>query len=293
MRKPEIVVLSDVHLGIYGCQSKSLLSYLQTIQPETLILNGDIIDIWNFSRYNFNNEHIKVLRVILKMIEKGTELYYITGNHDEAIRKFSGFELKNFHISDHLILDLDGRKTWIFHGDIFDATTAGWTKWLAKLGGKGYDILIFLNKLINDILYFFGREKISMSKKIKNSFKTAVKWISNFEATAIDLAHNQKFDVVICGHIHQPIMKTSERDGHKILYLNSGDWVENCTALEFEKRRWSLVRYSNEQSIEVIDSEKHTEDKPNKSQLRTSFYKRMVDTEFDLIHTLFTPHKEY
>jgi UDP-2,3-diacylglucosamine pyrophosphatase LpxH len=292
MRRPEIVVLSDIHLGIYGCQSKSLLSYLQSILPQTLVLNGDIIDIWNFSKYNFNKDHIKVMRHVLKMVEKGTEVYYITGNHDEAVRKFSGFEIKNFHISDHLILDVDGHKTWIFHGDIFDATTSGSAKWLAKLGGKGYDILIFLNKLINDMLHFFGREKISMSKRIKNSIKTAVKWINNFEETAIDLAHEQGFDVVICGHIHQPTIRTSEKNGHKVLYINCGDWVENCTALEYVDHAWSLVHQTEFLPLDTLNEYKLKDYRKDISNVRTPFYTRMVESELDLSIFLSTQLKD-
>ncbi|MBK8886837.1 MAG: UDP-2,3-diacylglucosamine diphosphatase [Saprospiraceae bacterium] len=242
-RHVELVVLSDLHLGTYGCQAKQLQNYLKTIDPEMLVLNGDIIDIWNFSKSYFPKNHIQVLRQIIRMTEKGTKTYYLTGNHDEALRKYSGTVIGNFVLDDKLILELDGKKIWLFHGDIFDTTTKGWARILAKLGGKGYDILIWTNRLINDLLQYFGREKISFSKRVKSSVKKAVKWISNFETTAAALAIDQKFDTVICGHIHQPQDRIIQLEHGSVHYLNSGDWVENCTALEYNDRQWTLYKY--------------------------------------------------
>ncbi|MFZ1581876.1 MAG: UDP-2,3-diacylglucosamine diphosphatase [Saprospiraceae bacterium] len=242
-RHVELVVLSDLHLGTYGCQAKQLQNYLKTIDPEMLVLNGDIIDIWNFSKSYFPKSHIQVLRQIIRMTEKGTKTYYLTGNHDEALRKYSGTVIGNFVLDDKLILELDGKKIWLFHGDIFDTTTKGWARILAKLGGKGYDILIWTNRLINDLLQYFGREKISFSKRVKSSVKKAVKWISNFETTAAALAIDQNFDTVICGHIHQPQDRIIQLEHGSVHYLNSGDWVENCTALEYNDRQWTLYKY--------------------------------------------------
>ena len=242
-RHVELVVLSDLHLGTYGCQAKQLQNYLKTIDPEMLVLNGDTIDIWNFSKSYFPKNHIQVLRQIIRMTEKGTKTYYLTGNHDEALRKYSGTVIGNFVLDDKLILELDGKKIWLFHGDIFDTTTKGWARILAKLGGKGYDILIWTNRLINDLLQYFGREKISFSKRVKSSVKKAVKWISNFETTAAALAIDQKFDTVICGHIHQPQDRIIQLEHGSVHYLNSGDWVENCTALEYNDGQWTLYKY--------------------------------------------------
>ena len=242
-RHVELVVLSDLHLGTYGCQAKQLQNYLKTIDPEMLVLNGDIIDIWNFSKSYFPKSHIQVLRQIIRMTEKGTKTYYLTGNHDEALRKYSGTVIGNFVLDDKLILELDGKKIWLFHGDIFDTTTKGWARILAKLGGKGYDILIWTNRLINDLLQYFGREKISFSKRVKSSVKKAVKWISNFETTAAALAIDQKFDTVICGHIHPPQDRIIQLEHGSVHYLNSGDWVENCTALEYNDGQWTLYKY--------------------------------------------------
>ena len=250
----DIVVISDIHLGTYGCHADQLLKYLKSIEPGILVLNGDIIDIWNFSKSYFPKSHMQVLRQLLKMAEKGTTVYYITGNHDEALRKYSGIRLGNYILDDKLILNIDGKKTWIFHGDIFDATTKGWARIIAKMGGKGYDILILINRLVNHILNYFGKEKISLSKRVKSSVKKAVKWISNFEDIAATLAIDQQFDTVICGHIHQPQIKMIEKEKGSILYLNSGDWVENCTSLEYYDKKWTLYKYPD-----VVNDKVHNE----------------------------------
>ncbi len=249
-RKIPLVVISDTHLGTYGCHAKELFLYLKSIQPEVLVLNGDIIDIWNFSKSYFPASHMNVLRQLLKMSSQGTKLIYITGNHDEALRKYSDFVLGNLELADKLILELDGKKTWIFHGDVFDSSTKGYAKILAKLGGKGYDLLILINSAINWFRLLLGKEKRSYSKMIKDGVKKAVAFISDFETTAAEIAIEKKFDYVICGHIHKPQMKVIANEKGKVLYLNSGDWVENLTALEYYKKKWHIYQYQKTDFVE-------------------------------------------
>ncbi|MFL1895475.1 UDP-2,3-diacylglucosamine diphosphatase [Aquimarina sp. 2-A2] len=243
-RSVDLVVLSDVHLGTFGCHAKELLHYLNQIKPKTLILNGDIIDIWQFRKRYFPKSHLKVIEKILEFAIHGTEVIYITGNHDEMLRKFSDIQLGDFSIVDKLILPLDGKKAWFFHGDVFDVSIQN-AKWLAKLGGWGYDILILINRMINWFLTHLGKEKYSLSKRIKNSVKKAIKYINDFEDTAIELAIENGYHYVICGHIHQPqIMHKIHKNG-ACTYLNSGDWVENLTALEYHDQKWSLMHYTD------------------------------------------------
>ncbi|CAM3620699.1 ser/Thr protein phosphatase family protein, UDP-2,3-diacylglucosamine hydrolase-like protein [Flavobacterium saliperosum S13] len=251
-RLVEIVVISDVHLGTYGCHANEILEYFKSIKPKILILNGDIIDIWQFRKSYFPKSHLKVIKKILDFTSKGTKVYYITGNHDEMLRKFSDTKMGNFSISDKLVLELDGKKAWFFHGDIFD-NSVHHAKWIAKLGGIGYDYLILLNRVINWCLIKMGKEPYSLSKKVKASVKKAVKFISDFETTATDLAIDNNYDYVVCGHIHEP--KIEERSNKKgaTTYLNSGDWIENLTALEYNKKRWKLYRH---EKISTIDEEK-------------------------------------
>jgi UDP-2,3-diacylglucosamine pyrophosphatase LpxH len=251
-RSVEVVVISDVHLGTYGCQAKELLSYLKSIKPEKLIINGDFIDIWQFSKKYFPNPHQKVIKYIFKLISKDVEVIYITGNHDETLRKFAPFEMSNFELCNKKILELDGKKHWFFHGDVFDASVH-YAKWVAKLGGYGYDFLILMNAMSNWAMEKLGKPKYSFSKKIKNTVKGAIKFVNNFEQTAIDLALENEYDYVICGHIHQPQIRTYVAENGKIVnYMNSGDWVENCTALEYEKGQWTLHHFDNMQLKEDI-----------------------------------------
>jgi UDP-2,3-diacylglucosamine pyrophosphatase LpxH len=244
-RKVEIAVISDVHLGTFGCHAKQLLTYLNSIQPKKLILNGDIVDIWQFKKRYFPKSHLSVIKKIMDFAADGTEVIYITGNHDEMLRKFADTSVGNISIVNKLVLDLDGRKAWFFHGDVFDISIQN-AKWLAKLGGWGYDILILLNQTVNWVLEKFGRERYSLSKRIKSSVKGAVKYIQNFERVAADLAIENGYDFVVCGHIHQPKMLVMENKNGKTTYLNSGDWVENFTALEYQFKRWKVYNYNKD-----------------------------------------------
>lgn len=241
-REVEIAVISDVHLGTYGCHAKELLKYLKSIKPKMLILNGDIIDIWQFSKRYWPETHMKVVRKLMKFVVEGVPVYYLTGNHDELLRKFADMHLGAFHLQNKLVLELDGKKAWFFHGDIFDVTMQH-SKWLAKLGAVGYDTLILINSFVNWGLKLFGREKMSFSKKVKASFKDAVKFINSFEHTAAELAVEKGYEYVICGHIHQPEMRNVKTENGEVVYLNSGDWIENLTALEYKDKAWTIFKY--------------------------------------------------
>lgn len=258
-RRLDICIISDIHLGTYGCHADDLYDYLGSIDPEILVLNGDIIDIWQFSKNYWPKSHMRVMNRILKMISNGVKVHYITGNHDELLRRFTDFKLGNFTLSNKLVMELPhGRKAWIFHGDVFDVTMKN-SKWLAKLGGKGYDMLIVLNRILNLLLEKLGRGKISFSQKVKDSVKQAVKFISDFESTAAEMAIYHGFDYVICGHIHQPKMMEWKGKTGNVFYLNSGDWVENCTALEFAAGEWTLYKHVPQPLSEEYPEDQLTE----------------------------------
>ncbi|SEL66558.1 UDP-2,3-diacylglucosamine diphosphatase [Parapedobacter koreensis] len=241
-RDVDLVIISDVHLGTYGCHAKELLRYLKSIKPKQLLLNGDIIDVWQFSKRYWPESHMKVVRKILKFVAEGVPVTYLTGNHDEMLRKFTDFQLGSLTLTNKLSLQIGKKRAWIFHGDIFDVTMQH-SKWLARLGAIGYDSLILLNSFVNWMLTKFGREKMSLSKRIKNSIKNAVKFINDFEVTAAELAMEKGYQYVICGHIHQPEIRQIETEKGTVTYLNSGDWVENLTALEYHRNAWQIYRY--------------------------------------------------
>ncbi|WP_298474393.1 UDP-2,3-diacylglucosamine diphosphatase [uncultured Maribacter sp.] len=247
-RSVDIVVISDVHLGTYGCHAKELLKYLKSIKPKEVILNGDIIDIWQFNKRYWPKAHMKVVKLIMEWISKGVKVHYVTGNHDEMLRKFVGFKLGSFTIVNKVLLTIDDKKMWFFHGDVFDVTMQH-SKWIAKLGAKGYDLLIVLNRMVNFISKKLGKGPVSMSKKIKNSVKSAVKFINNFEQIAADIAIENEYNYVVCGHIHQPAMREITTPKGGVMYLNSGDWIENLTALEYNNSEWTLYSYLEDTSV--------------------------------------------
>ncbi|QSE96564.1 UDP-2,3-diacylglucosamine diphosphatase [Fulvivirga lutea] len=275
-RDVEVVVISDVHLGTYGCQAEELLQYLKTINPKKLILNGDIIDMWQFSKRYWPSSHMQIIKYITSVLSRKTEVVYITGNHDEMLRRFVGFKLGSFKIENKLVLKLDGKKAWFFHGDVFDVTMQ-YSKWLAKLGAVGYDSLIILNTFVNFCLRSVGRGKISLSKRIKDSVKTAVKFIDDFENTAADIAIDNRYDYVICGHIHQPQHREINTSKGQVTYLNSGDWVENMTALEYNKGQWSIYDYRTDELAKQI--KKSNGKVKEKYQTNNDLFQDMV-TEF-------------
>lgn len=245
-RRPvDLVVLSDIHLGTYGCHAEEVLAYMKSIDPKVVVLNGDIIDMWQFRKRFWPKAHMKVIKQIISWASKGIEVHYITGNHDELLRKFEGLELGNLSIKNKLVLEMNGRRMWIFHGDVFDVTMQ-FSPWLTRLGAIGYDLLILINAIVNFIFEKMGRGKISLSKKIKNSVKGAVKYINQFEKVCTDIAIDQGYDDVICGHIHFPEIRRVTNEKGSVNYLNSGDWVENLTALEFHKSEWKLYHYLDE-----------------------------------------------
>lgn len=252
-RALDLVIISDIHLGTYGCHAEELLRYLKSITAKTIILNGDIIDMWQFSKRYWPTSHMQIIKHITGQLAKGCKIVYLTGNHDEMLRKFAGFRLGSFQIDNKKVVTLDGKKVWIFHGDVFDVTMK-YSKWLAKLGATGYDMLIVLNTFVNFILTSFGKGKISLSKRVKDSVKSAVKFINDFEKTAAEIAIAKGYDYVICGHIHHPEIKRIATEKGEVMYLNSGDWVENLTALEFNRGAWKIYYYADDlyaQSLKI------------------------------------------
>lgn len=258
-RSVDVVVLSDVHLGTYGCRAKELLTYLKSVSPSILILNGDIIDAWQLSKHYFPASHIGVIREVMALMSRGTRVFYITGNHDEVLRRYADIEVGNFTLTDKLVLEIDNKMTWIFHGDVFDHTTKGGAKVLAKLGSSGYAFLILVNRLINYVLQLLGKERISFSKKIMESVNKAVKRINDFETTAAEIAIEKKYDYVICGHIHQPQVRTVTNDDGRVTYLNSGDWIEHLTSLEYCYNQWTVYKFDAAQFEPELEKESQNE----------------------------------
>jgi len=242
-RNIDVAVLSDLHLGTYGCRAKEIVTYLKSISPQILILNGDVIDIWQFSKRYFPSTHVAVIKEILNLMTAGTRVIYVTGNHDEMLRRYSDLQLGQFQLTDKLVIEIDHKMTWIFHGDVFDNTTKGSAKFWAKMGSNGYAVLLGFNRFINRLLKFFGREKISLSKRVMQRVNESIIRIDEFETLVAELAIEKKYDYVICGHIHQPQKRVISNKTGSVVYLNSGDRVEHLTALEYHHNDWHIYKY--------------------------------------------------
>ncbi|RTQ50830.1 UDP-2,3-diacylglucosamine diphosphatase [Hymenobacter gummosus] len=258
-RRLDVAVISDVHLGTYGCHARELLRYLKSIKPRVLVLNGDIVDIWQFSKSYWPAAHMQVVRHLAGLAAKGTRIHYLTGNHDELLRRFAGTRLGALSIENKLVLDLPHGRTWLFHGDVFDVTMRH-SRWLAKLGAEGYDLLILLNRLVNWGLQKLGRPRVQLSKAVKDRVKSAVSLVSDFEQTAATIAIDEGYAFVACGHIHCPDIRPISTPKGQVTYLNSGDWVENLTALEYTAEAgWRLYRYADDAALQTPELPEETE----------------------------------
>ena len=278
IRKLDVSVISDFHLATHASKAKPLLKYLKSIQPKTLVLNGDIIDSWRFSRNYFPKAHLKVVRKILKMIEKGVKVVYITGNHDDVFRKFNNTKLGNFKIVNQLELDINGQKAWIFHGDVFDHIIHH-SPWLAKLGAAAYGFLTLFNKFINVFLKLFAGKEMILYKSMKDRISKRKQVLTNFEKAIANAAISKNVDLVICGHTHIPVDKTIETDKGKVRYINCGDWVEHFSAAECLNGKWSLNYFPTEDEEEV-DSPNDELFIPDKKQVYKSIIEELSVASF-------------
>jgi UDP-2,3-diacylglucosamine pyrophosphatase LpxH len=239
-RPVDVAVISDLHLGTYACRASEFLAYLKSISPRLLILNGDIIDGWQFSKHYFPPTHMAVIQEIFQLLSNGTRVIYITGNHDEMLRRYSDLQLGNFQLTDKAVIEINGKMTWIFHGDVFDHTSKGQTKLLGRLGSNSYASLLAFNRSINWFMRLIGKEKVSLSKKVMRQFNKQFVKIEEFETKIAELAIEKNYNCVICGHIHQPGKRVITTDKGSVTYLNSGDWVEHLTALEYRDNDWHI-----------------------------------------------------
>ena len=220
--------ISDFHLGTRGCQSELLLEFIKHTQSEKLYLVGDIIDGWALKNtWYWPQSHNDVVQKILRKARHGTEVFYISGNHDEVMRGFAPVNFGGVSILNQIIHEtVDKKKYLVVHGDQFDGIIQC-AKWLAMLGSITYDFLIYFNRYINFFRKKLGYEYWSLSNYLKFTVKNAVKFVSEYEKLVCNYAKQFKVEGIICGHIHHANMQNM----NGIHYINDGDWVESCTAL--------------------------------------------------------------
>ncbi|MEE2891002.1 MAG: UDP-2,3-diacylglucosamine diphosphatase [Pseudomonadota bacterium] len=222
------IFLSDIHLGSRGCRADRLLDFLKSHSCDRLYLVGDIVDGWRMKRSLYwPQSHSNVVRRVLTLAKRGTEVVYVTGNHDEFLRRYSDHQFGNIVLCDRAVhVRPDGERYLVVHGDEYDVITR-YHRWIAWLGDIGYSALLEINRLNNWVRERLGFGRWSLSAWVKHRVKRAVNFISEFEAGVAQDCAREGFDGVICGHIHHAEM----RDVGGIRYLNCGDWVESCTAL--------------------------------------------------------------
>ncbi len=243
--------ISDLHIGSTQCQADVLLDFLKHNESEKLYLVGDIIDFWALSKKVYwPRDHNTMIQKILRKARHGTQVIYIPGNHDENIRDYD-----NYIFGDIIVKNQDvhttvlGRRFLIVHGDEYD-TIARYHKWMAKLGSKGYDLLLDFNRWIRGARRLFGiQSHFSLAAFIKFKVKNAVQFISDYEESIVNTLKDGQLDGVICGHIHHAEIKTI--DG--FLYVNTGDFVETCSAIvEHHDGRLELVKWQK-LAAEIIE----------------------------------------
>jgi UDP-2,3-diacylglucosamine pyrophosphatase LpxH len=255
-KKHRTLFLSDIHLGTPGCKADLLYDFLRNNDAETIYLVGDIIDGWRIKRsWYWNESHNAVVQELLRKARKGTNVIYVPGNHDEALRDYTGLNFGGIDmVGEALHETADGRTFLIIHGDQFDSVVR-YATWLAHLGDRAYTVALALNTWLHDVRRLFGLPYWSLSAYLKHKVKNAVEYISRFETAVARAARERGVDGVICGHIH--FAEIREIDG--VLYCNDGDWVESCTAMsEDESGRLSIIRwhhFSWEMQPELIEPE--------------------------------------
>ncbi len=233
--------ISDVHLGTRACQADMLIDFLKHNHADTIYLVGDIVDFWRIRRGAvWLQSHNDVLQKLLRKVRKGTRIVFIPGNHDDGLRQYCGTRFGGIEIERNALFETAaGKRYLIIHGDEFDVVVRH-AKWLAFLGDRGYEFALWLNWPLNFVRRTFGFGYWSLSGYLKHSVKKAVNFIGDFEKNLADEAKRRDVDGVICGHIH----RAASRQFGAVHYLNTGDWVESCTAIgetatgEFVMIRW-------------------------------------------------------
>lgn len=247
------IFISDVHLGTRDCKAKELKNFLKYNHCDNLFLVGDIIDGWKMqqNKLRWKQSHTDVIKKFLSLAKKGTNVIYITGNHDEFLRPMVNMGISFGKISIHNQYEyhaMDGNTYLITHGDLFDGITR-LAPWLAFIGDKAYDLILSLNSKYNWIRHKLGFGYWSLSKYLKHTVKKATNFMFQFEDNITNYAKKRNYSGTICGHIHHPEIKII----NNIQYMNTGDWVESMSALvEHHNGQWEIIHWATIQNENTI-----------------------------------------
>ncbi len=220
--------LSDIHLGTRGCQAKLLLEFLERHSADTIFLVGDIFDGWRLRRgWHWPQSHNDVVEALLARAHDGTKIIYVPGNHDEVMRNYLGTHFGGIEVKETDIhVTAEGKRLLVTHGDQYDVVVMN-AKWLAHIGDRAYAFVLWLNTWVNRIRRLWGGQFWSLSNWAKQKVKGAVNFIGDYEKVLTDEAARGGFDGIVCGHIHHAKIEPVG----EMLYVNTGDWVESCTAV--------------------------------------------------------------
>ena len=254
------IFLSDIHLGTRACQAERLLEFLREHTAENVFLLGDIVDFWAMRRSILWTEAQNTfVQKILRRARRGERVVWIPGNHDEALRDYTGISFGDIALAGDYIHQLaDGRRFLLMHGDEFDQITRH-HRWIAVLGDVMYDVLVRVNIIVSFVRRRFGAHLYwSLAGYAKRRVKKAMQFIFDFEDAATHAARQRGLDGIICGHIHWAMIRPI--DG--IIYANCGDWVDSCTAIvEHHDGRLELIRWGSPAALptaERIPTEEQT-----------------------------------
>ena len=265
-KKFRTLFISDVHLGSKASKAGFLIDFLRHHQADTIFLVGDIVDGWRLRRsWHWPQTHNDVVQKLLRQARKGAAITYIAGNHDEFLRMFQGVHFGGIVVADRAIhVTADGRRFLVIHGDQFDTVVLN-ARWLAYLGDKAYELSMLANRVVARVRRLFGKPYWSFSSWAKVKVKKAVNFIGAFQDVLTEEARRSGVDGVICGHIHHAAIEAFG----DVQYINTGDWVESCTAVveHFDGRleilHWPQDRlgspYSKEPWVPVVIEDRSAE----------------------------------
>ncbi|MCC9605941.1 UDP-2,3-diacylglucosamine diphosphatase [Blastopirellula sp. JC732] len=242
--------ISDVHLGCRYARVEPLLDLLNRHDPEYVYIVGDFIDGWRLrKRWHWEPIYNAILSRLFEMSEAGSKIRYAPGNHDDFLRDIR-FNFGFIEIADEFIHNCpDGRRFLVTHGDKFDQVETK-AKWLSVLGSFAYDSLCWFNQLVNTWRRHFKMRGLPLAAMVKKRVKAAVTFVSDFETNLVNHARDLNCQGVVCGHIHTPAM---DQRGD-VIYCNTGDWIENATALlEYEDGRLEIVDMQHEETAVSIE----------------------------------------
>ena len=237
--------ISDTHLGMRGTQVNALLDFLQSVEPQTIYLVGDIVDGWRLKKsWHWPPACNRLVQVLLERLRGGTRILYLSGNHDSFWREFSALKFGGIDVREHVIHHAaDGKRYLVIHGDQYDVVVRH-ARWFSRAGDLTYNAALRLALWANRARQRLGLPNWSLSGWARANVGRAAALVTRFEVALSRAAEEAGTDGVICGHIHSAAM----HEKYGVTYLNCGDWVEHCTALiEHEDGRFELVEWRGQQ----------------------------------------------